>query len=876
MELSPSARFAASKKRHSHPEFQKFAANLSFSPDDFQVEACHALEEGFGVLVAAPTGAGKTVIGEFATYLAYQHGKKVFYTTPIKALSNQKYAEFVERYGADHVGLLTGDISLNGEAPIVVMTTEVLRNMIYARSTTLENLGFVVLDEVHFLGDKFRGAVWEEILIHLPQEIPVISLSATVSNVEEFGEWLTTVRGEIRIILSETRPVPLHQYVLQGNDFFPLLSEERAPNKDLVRIAQNYQRVYRTRDMRGEYRQLPRSEVIDKLAERNMLPAIFFIFSRAACDAAVKSCSKLDLTTAVEKSLIRLRIEALANVIAPEDLNALNFGEWSKALERGIASHHAGLIPPFKELTEELFQAGFIRVVFATETLALGINMPAKTVVLEKLTKWNGEGHVEISPGEFTQLTGRAGRRGIDIEGNAVIIWSPEVDILSLAGLATTRTYPLRSSFYPTYNMAVNLLSKSDKSTARELLASSFAQFQADRSVVGIARQIAKNENAIREINKEIDCHLGDFTSYAAIRRKIKEYEKSERNQKVSLPQVIEVLGAVNRGAVLAIGGGRRNGIALVIERGHDYARPLVITLDKRVHRLNPNDCQYGVNVVGQLKIPGGLSHKNAKDKSNWIELFRDSGIKRNAGVIDEDVFLAEMKSKLRSHPCHACNEREEHARISERSDRLEREILDLQKRVENRTQVIPRTFDQICSVLSELNYIKGEEIAVEGQMLSSIYSEFDLLVSESIRENIWKDLTPAELASVLSAIIFEARNDEEAKMKTPKGAILEAIKSMERIWFTIHSLERENRLDTMRQIDTGLTWATYRWASGASLGEVLANTDLTAGDFVRQMKQLLDLLTQISSLAIPISFAASEATKLLKRGVIAYSNQVA
>ena len=876
MDTSPSARFAASKKRVSHPEFQNFVSNLSFTPDDFQIEACHALEDGFGVLVAAPTGAGKTVVGEFATFLAYERGKKVFYTTPIKALSNQKYSEFVERYGSDHVGLLTGDVSVNGEAPIVVMTTEVLRNMIYAGSNTLENLGFVVLDEVHFLGDKFRGAVWEEILIHLPQEIPVISLSATVSNVEEFGEWLSTVRGEIRVILSETRPVPLHQYVLQGNDFFPLLSEGSSPNKDLVRISQNYQRIYRNRDLRNEYRQLPRSEIVNKLAERNMLPAIFFIFSRAACDAAVRSCAKLDLTSSEEKSIIRSRIEALANVIAPEDLSALNFGEWSKALERGIASHHAGLIPPFKELTEELFQAGYIRVVFATETLALGINMPAKTVVLEKLTKWNGEAHVEISPGEFTQLTGRAGRRGIDIEGNAVIVWSPEVDIPSLAGLATTRTYPLRSSFYPTYNMAVNLLSTSGKNTARELLASSFAQFQADRSVVGIARQISKNENAILEINKEIECHLGDFSTYAAIRRQIKDHEKNERNKKASLPQVIDTLGTVNRGAILAIGGGRRNGIALVIERGHEYARPLVMTLDKRVHRLSPNDCQYGVNVVGQLKIPGGLSHKNAKDKSVWLDLFRQSGVKRNGAAEEEDAILIELRSSMRAHPCHACNDREEHARISERADRLEREIIDLQKRVENRTHVIPRTFDQICSVLSELNYIDGENIAPEGEMLSSIYSEFDLLVSESIRQKIWNELTPAELASVLSAIIFQARNDDEAKMKTPKGAILEATKSMECIWFAIHTLESKNRLDTMRQLDTGLTWATYRWASGATLSEVLENTDLTAGDFVRQMKQLLDLLTQISALSNPLSFAASEATKLLKRGVIAYSNQVA
>ena len=527
-ELSPSQRLAAVKERSKHPKATSFFETFDFEMDPFQITACHAIEDGKGVLVAAPTGAGKTIVGEFAAYLATEKLKKCFYTTPIKALSNQKYQEFVERFGEERVGLLTGDNSINSDADILVMTTEVLRNMLYTNSTSLTNLGFVVMDEVHYLADKFRGAVWEEVLIHLMESVQVISLSATVSNAEEFGEWLQEIRGETGVVVSEHRPVPLYQHVLIGNRLIDLFNEDGSVNQTLFKSEREALKRIRTPRNRGridDENRLNRAEVIEKLQFNQMLPVITFIFSRQACDAAVKQClaANLRLTNSEEREEIRTTANKYVANLNSEDLELLGHHEWLAALERGIAAHHAGLLPVFKSCVEELFQRGLLKAIFATETLALGINMPARTVLLEKLTKWNGEAHVPITPGEYTQLTGRAGRRGIDIEGNAVVIWSPTVDSATAAGLAATRTYPLRSSFSPTYNMSINLLERYGRDRARNSLKSSFAQFQADRAVVGLDRQIRKNSEAIADYQTEKLCHLGDFSEYAKIKREIKQ-----------------------------------------------------------------------------------------------------------------------------------------------------------------------------------------------------------------------------------------------------------------------------------------------------------------------------------------------------------------
>lgn len=550
MSLSPAERYALSRQQRRQPRLQEFAANLSFDLDPFQRAACGALDEGRSVLVAAPTGAGKTVVAEFAVHLAMQSAdEKVFYTTPIKALSNQKYQEFVETWGARNVGLLTGDTNINSSARIVVMTTEVLRNMLYADSPLLDRLAYVVMDEVHYLADRFRGAVWEEVIIHLPEEVRLVSLSATVSNAEEFGDWLQAVRGDTDVIVSEQRPVPLEQHVLVGGKLVDLFDSSgqaatHRVNPELQRLARAGGRSIRGRSERGRrgsdrgrFHQggqgsgrIDRPDVVALLHSKHLLPAIVFIFSRAGCDQAVRQVlrSGIRLTDTAERDEIRAIVEERARMLRDDDLAVLGYWEWLEGLQRGVAAHHAGMLPTFKEIVEDLFQRKLLKVVFATETLALGVNMPARSVVLEKLEKFNGEARVPITPGEYTQLTGRAGRRGIDVEGHSVIQWVDGLDPEAVASLASRRSYPLNSSFSPTYNMAVNLVDQFGRERTRQVLELSFAQFQADRAVVDLARTLRKQEESMAGFEKAMQCHLGDFGEYAAIRRRISDLERQQ------------------------------------------------------------------------------------------------------------------------------------------------------------------------------------------------------------------------------------------------------------------------------------------------------------------------------------------------------------
>lgn len=695
-------------------------------------------------------------------------------------------------FGESNVGLLTGDTSINSEAPIVIMTTEVLRNMIYSASSTLTDLRYVVMDEVHYLADRFRGAVWEEILIHLPESIQVAALSATVSNAEEFGDWLQTVRGEMQVIVSESRPVPLYQHVLFGNRLLDLFSSSTKVNPEILRLEKESLRAVRTKygnsggkknwrdssQITSTIKALGRAEVIEKLDREGLLPAITFIFSRAQCDNAVKQClaAGLRLTNAEERSQIREVISEKTKSLPEDDLIVLGFHEWVDSLERGIASHHAGLLPAFKECVEELFQRGLIKAVFATETLALGINMPARTVVLEKLTKWNGESHVSVTPGEYTQLTGRAGRRGIDIEGNAVILWNKDIDSASAAGLASTRTYPLKSSFKPTYNMTINLISQFGAARARTSLESSFAQFQADKAVVGLARQIKRNNDAISELEEEISCHLGDFVEYAQIRFEIKELER-------------------------------------------------------------------------------GLSTK-----------------RRKAREFEEEK-IADARKALRNHSCHGCSDRETHARIAERADRLRRENSGLSARVANRTHVIARRFDLIKVMLEKFGYLNNDAITANGKLLSKIYGETDILIAEMIRREAFGQLTAAELVSIVSVFVYESRKD--APPKLPRGQVEEVLSDLVKVWIEINDLEVDLGLEPIREPDAGFCWASYRWASGHSLTAILKGTELTVGDFVRSMKQIIDLLRQIAIASPHLSPIVSDALGRIDRGVIAYAGAV-
>lgn len=828
----PADRYArarqAGEDARRHPLTAAFAAAQRFELDPFQLAGCRALEAGRSVLVAAPTGAGKTIVGEFAIHLAMQEpgaaGDKAFYTTPMKALSNQKFRELQDVYGADQVGLLTGDTNINGSARIVVMTTEVLRNMLYADSPALRGLRYVIMDEVHYLADRFRGAVWEEVIIHLPPSVRLVSLSATVSNAEEFGDWLDTVRGDTEVIVSETRPVPLEQHVLVRGDLLPLFDDRAGiataqVNQELMRLrsfkgpafegsrsaqasrsAAHRDGHASRRPQRGGRRpvrpsnvrrieRLDRPDVVELLGRSNLLPAIFFIFSRAGCDAAVQQVrrSGLRLTSHEERLEIRAVVEERTRTLPDEDLAVLGYYEWLDNLERGVAAHHAGLLPAFKEVVEELFQRKLVRVVFATETLALGINMPARTVVLEKLEKFNGEARVAITSGEYTQLTGRAGRRGIDVEGHAVVQWTEGLDPQAVAALASRRTYPLNSSFRPTYNMAVNLIDQFGRPRAREVLESSFAQFQADRAVVGLARQVREKEESLAGYAAAMTCDRGDFEEYAGIRRALSDAEK-----------------------------------------------------------LNRKDA--------------GASRAT-----------RDARLREIAG----------LRKRMQRHPCHQCPDRELHARWAERHEKLRREIERTRRQIDTRTGTVARVFDRVVDVLTALDYVRTDEhgavtLTEAGRTMRRIYGERDLLVAESLRLGLWRDLDAASLAALACALVYEPRRDEAGpgEHRLPRGPLRPALAATEDLWQRLDDLERDHRLPGSEPIATGLVQAMHGWARGAALDRVLADADMAAGDFVRWTKQTIDLLDQLSLVApAELAQTARRALDQVRRGIVAYSS---
>ncbi|MFE2016623.1 DEAD/DEAH box helicase [Streptomyces sp. NPDC059499] len=937
-DLSPAERYQASRVRAAEQAtaLGPFREMYEFGLDPFQIEACQALEAGKGVLVAAPTGSGKTIVGEFAVHLALEQGRKCFYTTPIKALSNQKFTDLVRRYGADKVGLLTGDNSVNADAPVVVMTTEVLRNMLYAGSQSLTGLGYVVMDEVHYLSDRFRGAVWEEVIIHLPESVTLVSLSATVSNAEEFGDWLDTVRGDTQVIVSEHRPVPLWQHVMAGRRMYDLFEEEtdhggrgtgrREVNPDLVRLARmENQRGYNPRERRRgkmvreadrerERRQRSRiwtparPEVIDRLDAEGLLPAITFIFSRAGCEGAVQQCLQagLRLNDEDKRRLVREIVEERTASIPPEDLHVLGYYEWLEGLERGIAAHHAGMLPTFKEVVEELFVRGLVKAVFATETLALGINMPARSVVLEKLVKWNGEQHADITPGEYTQLTGRAGRRGIDVEGHAVVLWQRGMDPGALAGLAGTRTYPLRSSFRPSYNMAVNLVQQFGRHRSRELLETSFAQFQADRSVVGISRQVQRNEEGLEGYREGMTCHLGDFEEYARLRRDLKDRETDLAKQGAAQRRAAAAssLEKLKPGDIIHVPTGKFAGLALVLDPGlpggrtnghrgleyHDGPRPLVLTVERQVKRLAHIDFPVPVEALERMRVPKSFNPRSPQSRRDLA-----SALRSKAGHIDpgrhrkeraaaaDDREIARLRTELRAHPCHGCDEREDHARWAERYHRLQRDTRQLEHRIEGRTNTIARTFDRIVALLTELDYLRGSEVTDNGRRLARLYGELDLLASECLREGVWEGLNPAELAACVSALVYESRQaDDAVAPKLPSGPAKAAMGEMVRIWGRLDALEEDFKISQtegvgQREPDLGFAWAVYMWASGRTLDEVLREAEMPAGDFVRWCKQVIDVLGQIAAAAprdgSSVAKNAHKAVDGVLRGVVAYSS---
>lgn len=844
------ARFLERQEREKTLASQ-FEHSLPFEVDDFQDKALRGLEEGDNVLVAAPTGAGKTVIADFAVFLAQHRNMKAFYTTPIKALSNQKYHDLVKIYGKQNVGLLTGDISINSEANIVVMTTEVLRNMLYERSVTLDALRYVVLDEIHYLGDQFRGQVWEEVIIHLPRRVKIVGLSATVSNIEDFGAWIESVRGKTRLIVSEHRPVPLEQSVIvqasptQEPEIYDLEGDGEGPanvNPELLQRLRelNHRAAVRQSALRkaedggrGRHRSgrrarrpgIPdrpvrryypsRADVVDELDVRGLLPAIYFIFARKGCERAVEECinAGLTLTTEQEALLIRRIADTMvAGTLGTQDLKALHYSSFRFALEHGFAAHHAGMVALFREIVEACFEQGLIKVVFATETLALGINMPARSVVIEKLDKFNGVSRVPLTPGQYTQLTGRAGRRGIDTLGHAVVVDQDGLDPAALAALSSRRVYPLHSSFSPSFNMAVNLLSHLDYDSSRRTLDKSFAQWEANEDSSQIEEQIDDVQAEIKGYETNLDCRYGNIHEFLLLRQHLTDLQRGERRK---------------------------------------------------------------------------LRHTQFRTPQERRKAFQR---------LDDEI--SRTRRAEREHPCNDCPNLQRHLRWGRHWLTAHRQLDRLQDQYRSRTGLVSRRFELICSVLLDLGYLKGDHpaeyrLTAKGQILRRLYTEKDLLLAQCLEEHVFDGCDAQQLASLVSAFIYEPRYAEAGRFPShfpggKKGAIAVRVRQMEDIWDSLDYTVEQAGLDPLDQLSYGITGAIYDWSADKPLLSVLRDIDIQPGDFVRTCKRLCDVLGQIRDASAQqaaddphspdaaswdlLSQTADEAYSIVNRGVVSYS----
>lgn len=618
---------------------------FDFELDDFQKEAVKCIDESKSVVVCAPTGAGKTCIAEHAIHKALEENTRLFYTTPLKALSNQKFYDFGRKYGEGNVGLLTGDTSINREAPIVVMTTEVFRNMLYNTNfgkvkDNLKDVKYVVLDEVHYMNDEQRGTVWEESIIYCPPSVQIIALSATVANSKQLCDWINTVHSGTEHIYTDFRPVPLRYYYFDSSkptEILPLLTPEGRLNK---KIKPEKKMSFHSRQAK---KQNTVKDVINVLHKKEMLPAIFFTFSRKKCDENMEKCSNLNLITNEEAKLIREEIN--------EFLKDHTYLENNKNLEylyNGIASHHAGLLPAWKLLVERLFQKGLIKVVFATETLAAGINMPARTTVISAISKRTDSGHRMLTANEFLQMSGRAGRRGMDKIGYVVIMGTQFQSPDEVASLVKSSSNPLESRFSPSYSMVLNLLQNLELEQAKELILKSFGYFSSNDRLKPIIMQQLSCEQTLAKLKNE-KCPFGltneEFIEFNKLKEKYIVYRKLTRTLQKQAKQkgqkdAPEVLEYLNRTREMREKLEKYRCELCKGYKKHVRNLEIINRFEKKLKDINKN-------VANQKDIYWNkfLAHKDILEKMGYLEngYPTDAGITCSMIRAENELYISEI-----------------------------------------------------------------------------------------------------------------------------------------------------------------------------------------------------------------------------------------
>lgn len=868
-----------------------------FELDDFQKQAIAALDAGESVVVCAPTGSGKTLIGEYAIYRALARGKRVFYTTPLKALSNQKLRDFRNRFGADRVGLVTGDVTVNREASVLVMTTEIFRNMLYGTpigqvGTSLVDVEAVVLDECHYMNDRQRGTVWEESIIYAPPTVQLVALSATIANSDQLTDWISQVHGPTQLIYSDFRPVPLEFHFCSPKGLFPLLKSARS--KEI-----NPRLKPKAGKQRGRQESPSLLSVVNHLQQRDMLPAIYFIFSRKGCDKAVADLELLSLVNNAEAAVLKQRVDAFLQR-SPEAARAWHV----EPLYRGIAAHHAGVLPAWKGLIEELFQEGLIKVVFATETLAAGINMPARTTVISSLSKRTDRGHRLLNASEFLQMAGRAGRRGMDELGYVVTVQTPYESATDAVYLATSGADPLVSQFTPSYGMVLNLLQTHTVQQARDLIERSFGNYLAtlylqpqQQAIEDLSKELIKQQTQLAEISPEL------LTSYEKLNERLKEERRllktlQQQAQEIVAEHLSAALSFAMAGTILSLKGKHMPVAspmpAVLVVKTHGAGQsPYLICLAQtnRWHVVSVADV-VGLHPefprleqVDRLAPPVDLVPKaGAFRKGDEVTLpiaQQIPDIPPDAEIAPEvqaqQARVTALEAQIKDHPLHEFGDPAAVLKRFNRVTKLREDIAARQEKYDRHSQRYWQEFLNLMEILEYFNCLQREEIpdleqmseqpgeksgavtlteaeAIEekwtttptGEIAAAIRGDNELWLGLAIDSGELDELDPHHLAAACAALVTEISRPDNWTRYDMSPEVETALVGLRRIRRELFKLQRRYQVALPVWLETEFVGLVEHWALGTEWIDLCNNTTLDEGDLVRLLRRTVDFLSQI------------------------------
>ncbi len=843
-----------------------------FPLDDFQLEAITALNQGESVIVCAPTGSGKTLVGEYAIHRALAMGRRVFYTTPLKALSNQKLRDFRQTFGDENVGLLTGDSSVNRDAPVVVMTTEIFRNMLYGTTigevgTSLRGVQAVVLDECHYMNDRQRGTVWEESVIYCPPEVQLVGLSATVANGGQLTDWISEVHGPTRLIYSDFRPVPLNFHFAVDKGIFPLLNERGGGMHPRLKRRRKPPRQQRGQKKKQAVPTIP--GIVAQLQREDMLPAIYFIFSRKGCDRAVQAVTHMNLVTAAEAELLKRRIDSFLQ----RHPDAVRDNQL-EPLYQGIAAHHAGILPAWKGLVEQLFQSGLIKVVFATETLAAGINMPARTTVIASLSKRTDDGHRLLHASEFLQMSGRAGRRGMDSEGHVVTVESPFEGAREASQLALSPPDPLVSQFTPSYGMVLNLLQIHTVEEAQELIERSFGQYLATLHLTPQRQALTDVDNQIAMLQDQL-AHVDEaaIAEYEKLRGWLKE---EQRLLKILHKQARETLGGSDSvtvsfamtGTMLSLKGQNIKvsvplPAVLVSKVPGPGQFPFLVCLgqDNRWYVAAVKDVVVlhsdaeRVSAAETLTLPTdwemkpGSTYKGDDTTAAVVaEMPQIVPFEEQAPEVKEQSQKIDaVWAKIAANPVGQLEKPKAVVKQRQRLQRLQEEKSDRTQKYEQETHRYWLEFASLMQVLENFECLEDNFPTPLGQMAAAIRGDNELWLALALASGEFDDLEPQQFAAACAGLLMENNRPDTWIYYRPSSPAVEALEGLRPLRRRIFQEQRRQDI----QIPVWLEWdfiaLVEHWALEASWQDLCDNTSLDEGDIVRILRRTLDFLSHIS-----------------------------